>query len=103
MASDDKAFMAEVIADYLAKEPENFALLMEAHQSGSFANMKYYAHKLRSAVQIIGAAVFQERLEQIEHFAGMADNQVNNCFGELPALQQEVILELNQELNILRS
>jgi HPt (histidine-containing phosphotransfer) domain-containing protein len=103
MASGDVDFMKELITDYLEKEPSNFQLLTDAYQVMHFVDMKYYAHKLRSSVQIVGAKKLLEKLERIEHLAAVQDASLALEFDDIAAINAQVILELKQELDILQA
>lgn len=103
MASGDIAFVRELLTDYLEKEPNNFQLLAQAHEVMNFADIKYYAHKLRSSVQIVGAKKLLTKLEKIELLASQNDASLSLEFVDIAAINQQVILELKQELAILPS
>lgn len=101
MASGDVDFMKEILTDYLEKEPNNFNSLTAAYHAMNFADMKYYAHKLRSSVQIVGAKALLAKLEKIELLASQNDQSLVLEFDDIAALNAQVILELKQELDIL--
>lgn len=103
MASGDVDFMKELLTDYLEKEPHNFQLLTNAYQAVNFVDMKYYAHKLRSSVQMVGAKKLLEKLERIEHLAAEEDASLALEFDDIATINAQVILELKQELDILQA
>ena len=103
MSSGDVDFMKELLTDYLEKEPHNFQLLTDAYQTMNFIDMKYYAHKLRSSVQMVGAKALLGKLERIEHLAALQDASLAIEFDDIAAINAQVILELKQELDILQA
>ncbi len=102
MSGGDKDFMVEVIEEYMEREPANFQLLVDAIDALSYPNMRYYAHKLRSAVQMVGAKELLQKLEQVELLAAEKDEKSLLIFKSIPDLNSKVLLELKQELNNLR-
>lgn len=101
LAGGDVVFLVEVINDYLTKEPENFTALSAAVGAESYPNIQYYAHKLRSAVQMVGAKELLSHLEKIELLAAAKDAEALTIFKDIPRINEQVLLELRQELNNL--
>ena len=99
IAGGDNDFFADVIREYLKKVPSDLQKLVDSLTEMNYANMCFYAHKLRSAAQMVGAEELHQKLEQFEHFAADRNDELKLVFKDIEYLNKNVLLELTQELN----
>jgi HPt (histidine-containing phosphotransfer) domain-containing protein len=103
MADNDIDFMREIIADYISKIPAYIEDLVQAVENVNQDNTVFFAHKLKSSFQFMGAKQLTSITEQIEQYAkeGSHQNEIPNMVKEILTGFERVIEELKTELERL--
>ena len=105
MAENDMNFAKDIIYSFKETIPLYFKDLESAIAEKSEADVRFFAHKLSSSVQIVGAKELSELARIIENQAitrvdfellQEANSKLSNTF-------KEVVKELNEELNHLHT
>jgi histidine phosphotransfer protein HptB len=68
----DRAFVAELIGDFLAELPAQLAELRDAFSAGDAERLRRSAHTLKSNAATFGAEALTSACRELEHAAGAA-------------------------------
>lgn len=103
MAENDMSFAKDILYSFKETIPLYFRDLDAAIVNKSEDDIRFFAHKLSSSVQIVGAAGLSDIARFIENeVISKADfNQLQEANVNLSKAFDEVVKELNEELNHL--
>lgn len=103
MADSDMSFTTDMIYSFKEAIPLYVSDINKSVKSENLSEIRFYAHKLKSSVMIVGAKELSNIASELETkaLANTAISDIKNIAGKIEPLLAHVLEELNNELNTL--
>ncbi len=97
LSGGDQDFMRELMTMFMDQMPENIANLQRYSQDKSFSDLKSLAHKMKSAVGLIGIPKLQELLSELQNISGQQTEieKIPAMVAQVAAISEKALSELN--------
>ena len=101
MMNGKKHLIKEIIETFLEEIPKELFLINNAVEKIDYAGIKKFSHSLRSTVSIMGIALVEPILKEMEDLAKLTKNidkiKLLNC--ELNVICMQAVVEIKKESN----